>query len=500
MRTARPHPHVEQAEPARGVDLLAEVAILPLGELEAIQVRSPDEAAHQYALFCRFAQEGSDIGTVTIKALVGIAAPVRKQQHVAGAHGSYGGHERREVLGPVHERPHLVAAGPSQGVIVPAVQLGRGVSPLVGQKKPIDGSHHPVLTHRCADLPISLEATMFERCTLTSRVAAPSPVSSSDGGVFQACIGQMPFGTDERGSVSTTWAGDDDALSAGTHAGRTRQDRLAAWAFGLPGSDERAPNRALLERPYEHLGLPGRLRSALEEVHPAVAVIVCLVGSVLLIAAVLIGLGLMMVHFGADDRIGHWDEHVNEWFAQHRGPIWTRFSGDFTFLADTDGVAAVTVLVTVVLLLRRWGGFAWLLAAGLAVELTVFLATNYAVERPRPYVAHLGSTPTTSSWPSGHVAATTVLYGGIAVLIMVATSRRLPRLAGWTVAVVLITCVALSRIYRGDHHPVDTFAGFVLGAAALGAAVFVVGVWSNRLRTRGRRSAPATTGSNRGAP
>ena len=170
------------------------------------------------------------------------------------------------------------------------------------------------------------------------------------------------------------------------------------------------------------------------------------------------------------------------------GFVWDRLSGDFTVLADTAGVPVGGGGRHAVLLLRRWGRFAWLLAAGLAVELSVFLATNYAVERPRPQVAHLGSTPSTSSWPSGHVAATAVLYGGIAVLVMVATSRRLPRLAAWTVAVALTICVALSRIYRGEHHPIDTIAGFCLGAAALGAAVFVIRVWSSRV---GRAGSPA---------
>ena len=307
--------------------------------------------------------------------------------------------------------------------------------------------------------------------------------------------------------MSTTWAGDDEGSSAGTYSGHTTRHHLIAWAFGQPESDERARNRALLEPRSGRLTLPVRLRAALEDLHPAVAVIVCLVGSMILIAAVLIGLGLLMVHFGAAGGLGHWDERVNQWFAQHRDSLANRLSGDFTVLADTVGIAAVAAVVTVVLLLRRWGGFAWLLTAGLAVELTVFLATNYAVRRPRPHVAHLGSTPSTSSWPSGHVAATTVIYGAIAVLVMVATSRRLLRLAGWTVAVALVICVALSRIYRGDHHPIDTLAGFVLGAAALWAAIFVIRIGVGRVGRVGRvgppaspGSAPSLVGSNRGVP
>ncbi len=313
-------------------------------------------------------------------------------------------------------------------------------------------------------------------------------------------ISQMTFGNG-RGWVSTTWAGDDDTPSAGRDAGHTPRCQLVAWVFGQPESEARAPNRAVLEPLAGRLRLVRRLRAALADLPPVLAVLVCLVGSVIVLAAVLIGLGLLMVHFGAYDRLGHWDERVNQWFAQRRDSLANRLSGDFTLLADTAGIAAVAAVVTVALLLRRWGGVAWLLAAGLAIELTVFLVTNYIVERPRPPVAHLGSTPSTSSWPSGHVAATTVLYGGMAVLVMVATSRRLVRLVAWIVAFALIVCVALSRIYRGDHHPIDTIAGFVLGAAALWAAILVIRVMSSRVGRPARPGTPRSlAGSNRGGP
>jgi membrane-associated phospholipid phosphatase len=308
------------------------------------------------------------------------------------------------------------------------------------------------------------------------------------------------FGNDERGSVSTTWAGKDDGLSADTSPERVMPNRVVAWAFGQPEPDGRAPNRALLE-PGEGRWRLDRCPALPENLHPAVAAAVALVGCVILTAAVMIVFGLLMVHFGAHDRLGHWDEHVNQWFAAHRVALLDRLSGDFTVLADTTGIVAVATVVTVLLLLRRWGRFAWLLAAGLAVELTVFLASNYTVRRPRPSVVHVGSTPSTSSWPSGHVAATTVLYGGIAVLVMVATSRRLPRLAGWALALALIACVALSRIYRGEHHPIDTIAGLALGAAALYSAIFAVRVWNgHRGRPAPGGSPPTLMKSNPGAP
>jgi len=209
----------------------------------------------------------------------------------------------------------------------------------------------------------------------------------------------------------------------------------------------------------------------LGNVHPAVASVAVVLGCYVVLAATLTGLGLGVTHLLSHGPVGRWDEHVNDWFAAHRTNTWNRVSAGFTSLADTLGVVAVAAVVTVVLLFRRWGRFALLLVTGLAIELSVFLSTNYLVARPRPSAPHLGSTPSTFSWPSGHSAATLVLYGGIAVLVMTATPRRFPRIAAWMVAVALTVGVALSRIYRGEHHPTDTLAGVILGIGALWAAV-----------------------------
>jgi membrane-associated phospholipid phosphatase len=78
------------------------------------------------------------------------------------------------------------------------------------------------------------------------------------------------------------------------------------------------------------------------------------------------------------------------------------------------------------------------------------------------------------------VAATFVLYGGIAVMVTMVARRPLLRVLAWTLPAILVPCVALSRIYRGDHHPTDTFAGLVLGVAAVGIAFAAVRAWSER--------------------
>ncbi len=54
-------------------------------------------------------------------------------------------------------------------------------------------------------------------------------------------------------------------------------------------------------------------------------------------------------------------------------------------------------------------------------ELTLFLGTSAIVDRARPDVLHLDGRLPTSSFPSGHVAATLCLYVAIAVPVLART-------------------------------------------------------------------------------
>jgi undecaprenyl-diphosphatase len=195
-------------------------------------------------------------------------------------------------------------------------------------------------------------------------------------------------------------------------------------------------------------------------------------GAYVALSALLIGIGFVLTHFLAPVR--HWDEHVVSWFAAHRSAVWNNASADGTLAANTMSVIGGAAAVTAFALLRRWGRAAALLACGLLVEITVFLTVNYVVARPRPAVPRLGSTPSTYSFPSGHVAATCVLFGGIAILVATRTAIPWARVLAWVVAAAMVLCVALSRVYKGEHHPTDAIAGLFLGIGALIAAVVAI--------------------------
>jgi membrane-associated phospholipid phosphatase len=187
----------------------------------------------------------------------------------------------------------------------------------------------------------------------------------------------------------------------------------------------------------------------------------------------LIAIGVLLTDV-LDTSVGRWDNDVNRWFADHRTHAWNSLTGVATFMLNTFPVIAVAALVVVLLVWRHRWRDALIVVFGLCLEITVFLSVTFIVDRPRPHVVALNSAPATSSFPSGHTAAAVVLYGGIALITLRWTRRLLLRTLAWILAAGAGVTVALSRVYRGMHHPTDVMVGALLGIACLWVAVIAV--------------------------
>jgi undecaprenyl-diphosphatase len=176
--------------------------------------------------------------------------------------------------------------------------------------------------------------------------------------------------------------------------------------------------------------------------------------------------------------VGSWDEDITAWLADHRSDPMNEVTRLATYIANTEGVIAVALVVSVLLAWRRRWREVVVLMGGLLLEVTVFLTVNYVVDRPRPDVVKLNATPATSSYPSGHVAASLVLWAAIALIVSVITTNRVARVVAWLPAVVLPALIAFARVYRGMHHPTDVLAAVLLGLMALASAILAGRTWT----------------------
>lgn len=140
------------------------------------------------------------------------------------------------------------------------------------------------------------------------------------------------------------------------------------------------------------------------------------------------------------------------------------------FVTDTGETGAITIAVIMA------GWFAWkrryvdafsvIIGFSGAMAINTLFKLLFARPRPdlfRPLVVESGF-----SFPSGHVTASVIAYGFLAILLW--RSKHY----GWALfSGAWILMVALSRIYLGAHYPSDTIAAIAFASLWLIIVLFV---------------------------
>lgn len=250
--------------------------------------------------------------------------------------------------------------------------------------------------------------------------------------------------------------------------GQQSRTASAGPSVGQPG---RRPATVLDARPG---GYAERFAAALGDRHPALVFALALLSGLLALLAASILLGLFVVEVlvsGSGLGLDGTDESVNQTLAEHR-------SGTLTTIAEAGSHLGAAVLVTLVALLaivcafkRRWILVAFAVFALLAESATYYV-TSFAVPRERPSVPRLESLEADTSYPSGHTAAAVAVYAGLVLLLTSRFTSSLAKALAWTAAILLVSFVALSRLYEGMHHPLDAAGGVLVGIGAILVALF----------------------------
>jgi membrane-associated phospholipid phosphatase len=216
-----------------------------------------------------------------------------------------------------------------------------------------------------------------------------------------------------------------------------------------------------------------RFARRLGERHPAAVFLAAVFAGFALLGLFAVALGLLvtdvLLHSGG---LARTDESTVRSLVAERTPFLT----DVSEVGSTLGGAPllpilVGVIALVCALLQKWR-IAAFAAFALMVESATYRVTSLAVPRERPDVTRLDDLPADASFPSGHTAAAIAVYGGLVLLITSRFPNRGLRVLAWAVAVLVPGFVALSRMYRGMHHPLDVTGGLVIGIGALLVLLF----------------------------
>jgi undecaprenyl-diphosphatase len=145
--------------------------------------------------------------------------------------------------------------------------------------------------------------------------------------------------------------------------------------------------------------------------------------------------------------------------------------GAVTTIGSPVTVAVIGVCVAVALLVQRRRTLlaGWTIALGGAGLLNETLKA--VVHRARPPHAALTLHHLSFSFPSGHAMGSTVGYGMLAYLLLLACRGRTVRVMVIVLATMLILLIGISRLYLGVHYLTDVLGGYAAGGAWLSACV-----------------------------
>ena len=181
-----------------------------------------------------------------------------------------------------------------------------------------------------------------------------------------------------------------------------------------------------------------------------------------LVEGLLLGLGLLVTRVLDHSILAQQEVAFTRALLAERTPLWNEVTHYGSVLGSTVTVVVLTAVGCVLLAWRGSGPrFPVFLAVAVAGETGLFLLASFAVDRLRPPIPQLDVAPPTSSFPSGHTAATIALACGVALgLARTRPGHRLVALS-WFLAVMLPAFVLFSRLYRGMHWPTDVAASVV---------------------------------------
>lgn len=192
-------------------------------------------------------------------------------------------------------------------------------------------------------------------------------------------------------------------------------------------------------------------RAAFRRLRPMAALILCLG------VPGFIGLACLVSLQGHQNAL---DVQATAWALQSRSPALTQAWLVITHLHSVAAISAYTVVLSLGLMAmrahRHWLLPLWLFVPGGAL-LNVLM--KHGFERPRPLVDEALLRLHTFSFPSGHASGTTLLYGFVALVVLVHEHRPWWRWLTGAVALLVIGLVCWSRVYLGVHFFTDVLAG-----------------------------------------
>ena len=184
----------------------------------------------------------------------------------------------------------------------------------------------------------------------------------------------------------------------------------------------------------------------------------------IVVFAVIVGLGFLITGPLGDLKS---ENSVNSSLADGRTSLWNSITAVWSHIGNTEIVIGVCIIAVAVIWWRTkewWYAVVPLLA--IAAQASAFVGATAVIGRQRPTVEHLDPAPPTSSYPSGHMGASTALYLTFAMMAQRIENVLLRRVVT-IICVIVPFLVGFARLYRGMHHLSDVIVGAANGIVCM---------------------------------
>ena len=180
------------------------------------------------------------------------------------------------------------------------------------------------------------------------------------------------------------------------------------------------------------------------------------------------------------------DVQLAQWF---RTQVTASLTPLMFAVTDLHGPAGVTIMGLMMAAWLAWRrNWYWLvsLVAVLPLGMAINSLMKYAFQRARPSLEAPVLVLTSYSFPSGHVAGATLLYGMLIALVYSGTPAWRWRSLAALGAGLMVVLVAMSRMYLGVHYLSDVLAAFAEGVAWLALCFTSINTFWNRMALSGK--------------
>ena len=168
------------------------------------------------------------------------------------------------------------------------------------------------------------------------------------------------------------------------------------------------------------------------------------------------------------------DTQTSRWLHGHSQSALTSLMFACSAIGSPAVVLTIATAAALLAYRRRQAMAALLLVLAVPGGMLLNVLVKLLVHRQRPVFDDPILSLSSSSFPSGHAAGSTLLLGALAAIVIWHVRTWQLRVLAISAALLLVALICFSRIYLGVHFLSDVVAGFLEGCVWLGACLIAI--------------------------